>query len=769
MRMAPIRLSAKASFAAGALFLLALLAQPRAALAQQPWSTPDASGNINSTNTGNVGVGTGSSSPAAKLDVKGSTSDATAAAVSVRSSGNTNLLFVRNDGWIGFGTTAPVSLLNLIDTSTASVRGITLDEITTGTHSAQFGLRKARGVPGALTTVLNGDTLANIRASAYDGTSYLNTAAIQAAVNGTVATNSVPTDLYFSTGSSGVVERMRITSGGNVGIGTSTPASGLHVNNGYGLQSIRVSGSGGGIVNFYDTAAALNQKLYQWRSEGGTFRMALVNDTENTFAQQNILVANSAGNVGIGTSGPNEKLHVNGGLVVTGAAAEPTGVNGLFFGFSGGTTATIDAVQQGTDFRNLNVSTKNFSLFTWNGSAQVLGLYQNTSGNVGIGTAGPAYKLDVAGQVRSSSGGFVFPDGTSQATAAAPVSYGSTAGTAVQGNTSLSLTAGTGMSGGGTVTLGSGGSVTITNADRGSSQSIFKNVANGSGAVQFAAGSNNDAISFEGAGGTSVTFNAAAKKVVINSAAAQSSGWTDSGSSVSLTSGSASVGIGTATPSAKLDVASGYVHVGGACGGTLPNTQGAYLSWNQNCGTGETDLINHQGGGTGGFAFKNTSNGSTLNTLMSISANGDVSVSGNIQAKYQDMAEWVPADRLLPAGTVVVLDATHNNRVTSSSKSYDTRVAGVISPQPGITLGERGEGKALVATTGRVRVKVDATRASIQVGDLLVTSDVEGVAMKSIPVDLGGVAIHRPGTIIGKALEPLEKGTGEILVLLSLQ
>jgi len=29
--------------------------------------------------------------------------------------------------------------------------------------------------------------------------------------------------------------------------------------------------------------------------------------------------------------------------------------------------------------------------------------------------------------------------------------------------------------------------------------------------------------------------------------------------------------------------------------------------------------------------------------------------------------------------------------------------------------------------------------------------------------------MHRPGTLIGKALEPLEKGQGEILVLLSLQ
>ena len=38
-------------------------------------------------------------------------------------------------------------------------------------------------------------------------------------------------------------------------------------------------------------------------------------------------------------------------------------------------------------------------------------------GNVGIGTASPGAKLDVSGQIKSSSGGFVFPDGTIQATA----------------------------------------------------------------------------------------------------------------------------------------------------------------------------------------------------------------------------------------------------------------------------------------------------------------------------------------------------------------
>jgi hypothetical protein len=100
---------------------------------------------------------------------------------------------------------------------------------------------------------------------------------------------------------------------------------------------------------------------------------------------------------------------------------------------------------------------------------------------------------------------------------------------------------------------------------------------------------------------------------------------------------------------------------------------------------------------------------------------------------------------------------------------YDTRVAGVISAQPGIALGEAGEGKALVATTGRMRVKVDARRAPVRIGDLLVTSDRAGMAMRSEPIVVGGRKIHAPGTIIGKALEPLAGGTGEILILLSLQ
>lgn len=148
---------------------------------------------------------------------------------------------------------------------------------------------------------------------------------------------------------------------------------------------------------------------------------------------------------------------------------------------------------------------------------------------------------------------------------------------------------------------------------------------------------------------------------------------------------------------------------------------------------------------------------------------GDLTVSGNVAARYQDLAEWVPATADLEPGSVVVLNPDGRNEVMASSAPYDTRVAGVVSAQPGVILGEGGAGREMVATTGRVTVRVDASRAPIRVGDLLVTSDKPGVAMKSEPTEINGRTFHQPGTIIGKALEPLAGGTGEILVLLSLQ
>jgi hypothetical protein len=226
------------------------------------------------------------------------------------------------------------------------------------------------------------------------------------------------------------------------------------------------------------------------------------------------------------------------------------------------------------------------------------------------------------------------------------------------------------------------------------------------------------------------------------------------------------VGIGTTTPSFRLDVqggainASGGLCMNGDCRTTWPSGGGT----SQWITSGSSIVYND-----GNVGIGVSSPTSKLHVAGDGRVTGNFVVDGNIAEKYQDVAEWVPAATQISVGTVVVLDATTSNHVISSNTSYDTRVAGVISGQPGIVLGEKSDNKVLVATTGRVRVKVDATNGPIQIGDLLVTGTREGFAMKSLPVEIGGVRIHRPGTLIGKALEPLASGTGEILVLLSLQ
>ena len=148
---------------------------------------------------------------------------------------------------------------------------------------------------------------------------------------------------------------------------------------------------------------------------------------------------------------------------------------------------------------------------------------------------------------------------------------------------------------------------------------------------------------------------------------------------------------------------------------------------------------------------------------------GNVVVDGNLGAKYQDVAEWVDTAAPLEAGTVVIVDPAHPNRVLAAPRAYDTRVAGAVSRQPGLVLGEQGDSKAMVAQSGRVRVKADATYGAIKIGDLLVTSPNPGYAMRSKPMRVGRESMHRPGTLLGKAIEALPDGKGEILVLLTLQ
>lgn len=93
---------------------------------------------------------------------------------------------------------------------------------------------------------------------------------------------------------------------------------------------------------------------------------------------------------------------------------------------------------------------------------------------------------------------------------------------------------------------------------------------------------------------------------------------------------------------------------------------------------------------------------------------------------------------------------------SSAGKAADVGVAGDLQ----LTRSPAGQ-RISVAHSGVVLCKVDAGYGSVRPGDLLTTSPTAGHAMRA---EAPGI-----GTVLGKALEPLDTGTGQIRVLVMLQ
>jgi hypothetical protein len=155
------------------------------------------------------------------------------------------------------------------------------------------------------TVVVNNETLGNIYWSGSDGVNQTLAAQIIAQVDGTPGADDMPGRLVFSTtadGAASPTERMRITSAGNVGIGTSSPANLLHVQgdatfeaNAGGQFAIRGSTNIQNRLNFgFETTN--NYAWIQAVTAGTAYRPIALNP--------------SGGNVGIGTASPATKLHV---------------------------------------------------------------------------------------------------------------------------------------------------------------------------------------------------------------------------------------------------------------------------------------------------------------------------------------------------------------------------------------------------------------------------------------------------------------------------
>ena len=177
--------------------------------------------------------------------------------------------------------------------------------------------------------------------------------------------------IFFNTGATSLTSqgttRMLINSSGNVGIGTSSPAQKLDV-----VGAIKVSDS---ILN---AGAAGSASVF---NEDGTTADFRVESTGNTHM---LFVDGGLNKVGIGTSSPDEKLHISGGgIKVDGEATIASGSGtGVFLDYASN-VGRITSLDQGVAWRSLRLNAADIQFYIAGGQRFRI----DASGNFQMGTA----------------------------------------------------------------------------------------------------------------------------------------------------------------------------------------------------------------------------------------------------------------------------------------------------------------------------------------------------------------------------------------------
>ena len=188
-------------------------------------------------------------------------------------------------------------------------------------------------------------------------------------------------DLDFRVESNGDSNMLFVDGGNNrVGIGTGSPDSELHVSN--NTANLKIESTGSGNASYLHIKNTTNQ--YDIYNNAGD----LVID-ENGVAER--FRINSSGKVGIGEDSIDANLHITGSPVVL--KMERAGVRALRMGVPNDSSDFVFA-----DSDDLK-SNQRLEL-TGGGDVYVVN-------DLGVGTASPAYKLDVAGQGKVTNGWLV--------------------------------------------------------------------------------------------------------------------------------------------------------------------------------------------------------------------------------------------------------------------------------------------------------------------------------------------------------------------------
>jgi hypothetical protein len=211
-------------------------------------------------------------------------------------------------------------------------------------------------------------------------------------------------------GYNGGTEGMRITAGGNVGIGTTNPmAAKLAV-----LGNISFDGSSVNqerIIGLQRTDGAgwTNTPHMSFKTDGnGDGYLTFSTLNSGIAGHPDMVVFNYDGNVGIGTTTPlAAKLAVIGNISFDAFSSNQERIIGLQRSDGAGWTNTphLSFKTDGNANGYITISTINSGVA---GHPDMVTF--NYNGNVGIGTTSPQYMLDVAGQVRAAA--FVAPSQT---------------------------------------------------------------------------------------------------------------------------------------------------------------------------------------------------------------------------------------------------------------------------------------------------------------------------------------------------------------------
>ena len=213
---------------------------------------------------------------------------------------------------------------------------------------------------------------------------------LTAPVTGTGTENYVT---KWSAGGTGIENSTIFDNGTNVGIGTNSPlaktqisttlSSGSTQNALLLSQNTSTSASGQGVKMFLSSSNSVTRAAAIEAIAGSSNDHSLGFYTNSAFSNPTEKMRiSSAGNVGIGTTSPSEKLSVSGNSNITGKLAIG----------STSSHASYDFYNQNTSYFNGAVTLD--STFTQTGGGN-----SSFSGNVGIGTTSPSYKLDIAASV----------------------------------------------------------------------------------------------------------------------------------------------------------------------------------------------------------------------------------------------------------------------------------------------------------------------------------------------------------------------------------